>query len=77
MLPTGEKHGIHPAPRELLERCDPIRRQFLGDCTSAMGFQLPELEEIPLRAWLEEHTDQVMSLQEERPRTFAVTTAGE
>ncbi len=64
-------------PRELLERCGPIRRQFLGDCTSAMGFQLPELEEIPLRAWLEEHTDQVMSLQEERPGTFAVTTAGE
>lgn len=43
-------------PQELLARCDPIRRQLLGDCTSVMGFQLPEEDDVPLKSWLQENT---------------------
>ena len=60
-------------PQELLQRCDPIRRQLLGDCSSAMGFQLPEADEVPLRPWLQQHTGQVVYRQQELPGTFAVT----
>ena len=60
-------------PQELLERCDPIRRQLLGDCTEAMGYQLPKPEEVPLRAWLEEHTGSAVSPELETPGAFAST----
>ena len=43
-------------PEELLDRCDPVRRQLLGDCSSAMGFQIPEAGEVPLKEWMQEHT---------------------
>ena len=63
-------------PQELLERCDPIRRQLLGDCTEAMGYQLPKPEDVPLRTWLEEHTATVVSRQQETPGAFSSSAGG-
>lgn len=39
----------------LLDGCDPIRRQLLGDCTTANGYFDPQDGDVPLRAWLREH----------------------
>ena len=40
----------------LLERCDPIRRQLLGDSvTGNHSFTSPSEEDVPLRAWIGEH----------------------
>ncbi|MEE2992671.1 MAG: phytanoyl-CoA dioxygenase family protein [Gemmatimonadota bacterium] len=39
-----------------MDRCDPVRRQLLGDAPSGgHGFTSPEPEDIPLRAWIKEH----------------------
>ena len=38
-----------------LDRCDPIRRQLLGDSTGGMGFTSPGEEDVPLREWIREH----------------------
>jgi ectoine hydroxylase-related dioxygenase (phytanoyl-CoA dioxygenase family) len=39
-----------------LERCDPIRRQLLGHSVNGgYGYSSPQAEDVPLRAWLEEH----------------------
>ena len=59
-------------PAQLLGRCDPIRRQLLGDCTGPMGFQLPEPADVPLRAWLAESTGEVPATHLETPGAFAV-----
>jgi ectoine hydroxylase-related dioxygenase (phytanoyl-CoA dioxygenase family) len=42
-------------PPELLERCDPIRRQLLGDGVSMNGWWQPRDEDVPLKTWLREH----------------------
>ncbi|GIX07389.1 MAG: ectoine hydroxylase [Candidatus Poribacteria bacterium] len=42
-------------PRGLLERCDPIRRQLLGDGTCGNGYYSPRDEDVPLKVWLQEH----------------------
>ena len=40
----------------LLDRCDPIRRQLLGDSvTGNHSFTSPKDEDVPLRAWISEH----------------------
>ncbi len=40
----------------LLERCDPVRRQLLGDSvTGNHSFTSPRDEDVPLRAWIAEH----------------------
>lgn len=39
----------------LMERCDPIRRQLLGASTGGMGYTSPGPEDVPLKAWMEEH----------------------
>ena len=39
----------------LFDRVDPIRRQLLGWCTSANGYFEPLDEDVPLRAWIDEH----------------------
>lgn len=39
-----------------MERCDPIRRQLLGDAPSGgRGYSSPMPEDVPLKGWLEEH----------------------
>ena len=39
-----------------LDRCDPIRRQLLGvSNTGGLGYTSPSDEDVPLKAWLEEH----------------------
>jgi hypothetical protein len=37
------------------DQCDPIRRQLLGNCTSDNGYFDPQPDDVPLRAWIEEH----------------------
>ena len=60
-------------PQELLQRCDPIRRQLLGDCTSIMGYQLPEDDDVPLKEWLAEHTGTRIDRRDEIPVLKVVT----
>jgi ectoine hydroxylase len=36
----------------LLERCDPIRRQLLGDAMTQRGWWQPQAADVPLRAWM-------------------------
>jgi ectoine hydroxylase len=39
-----------------MERCDPIQRQLLGvSPNGGYGYSSPSSEDVPLRAWLEEH----------------------
>lgn len=47
---------IAQAP-ELIEKANPIQRQLLGHATHELSFYLPDRapEDVPLRAWLEEH----------------------
>lgn len=42
-------------PPELLRRCDPIRRQLLGDGVDVKGWWQPTDEDVPLKAWLRKH----------------------
>ena len=46
------------AVEHLYQRCDPIRRQLLGDApTGGFGYTSPTDEDVPLRGWLQEHLD--------------------
>ena len=51
-------------PEEILSKCDPIRRQLLGDGVDVKGWWQPTDEDVPLKGWLEEHRgeDYVASL---------------
>ena len=40
---------------QLYERCDPIRRQLLGDAVRNNGRFVPSDEDVPLKMWLIEH----------------------
>src|ERR1700722_7896258 len=40
----------------LWEKCDPIRRQMLGWGVNCNGFYSPADADVPLRAWLKEHS---------------------
>jgi ectoine hydroxylase len=40
---------------ELWPRCEPIRRQLLGDGVNANGHFTPTDDDVPLRVWLREH----------------------
>ncbi|MEO2004350.1 MAG: phytanoyl-CoA dioxygenase family protein [Candidatus Poribacteria bacterium] len=42
-------------PPELLRRCDPIRRQLLGDGVNVKGWWQPTDEDVPLKQWLRKH----------------------
>ena len=42
--------------QSLWESSDPIRRQMLGAGTGANGYYSPSDEDVPLRAWLREHS---------------------
>ena len=39
-------------PEALLERCDPVLRQLLGDGTTEVGWYQPQPRDVPLRTWL-------------------------
>ena len=42
-------------PPELLAKCDPIRRQLLGDGVNIKGWWQPTDEDVPLKQWLMTH----------------------
>ncbi len=39
----------------VMDRCGPIRRQLLGAGTGGMGYTSPGPEDVPLKAWMEQH----------------------
>lgn len=47
---------LQPA-EDLLARCNPIERQLVGDVKSSLGFILPQDEDVPLKAWVEQRLD--------------------
>ena len=42
-------------PQELLEKCDPIRRQLLGDGVDIKGWWQPTDADVPLKTWIAKH----------------------
>jgi len=42
-------------PDEILAKCDPIRRQLLGDGVDVKGWWQPTDADVPLKVWLAEH----------------------
>ncbi len=42
-------------PRELLAKCNPIRRQLLGDGVDIKGWWQPTDADVPLKTWIAEH----------------------
>ena len=42
-------------PPELLNKCDPIRRQLLGDGVDIKGWWQPTDADVPLKTWIAEH----------------------
>lgn len=53
---TKDDTTIRP---DLFKKCDPIRRQLLGDGTNCNGFFSPKDDDVPLKVWLEENTETV------------------
>ncbi len=49
-------------PEEVLNKCDPIRRQLLGDGTDIKGWWQPTAADVPLRTWLQEHRGQELPI---------------
>lgn len=45
-------------PEEILEKCDPIRRQLLGDGVDIKGWWQPTDADVPLKTWIAEHRGQ-------------------
>ena len=42
-------------PEEILDKCDPIRRQLLGDGIDIKGWWQPTAADVPLRTWIQEN----------------------
>ena len=42
-------------PEEVLKKCDPIRRQLLGDGVDVKGWWQPTDADVPLKTWIAEH----------------------
>ena len=42
-------------PEKILDKCDPIRRQFLGDEIDIKGWWQPATADVPLRTWIQEN----------------------
>ncbi|MFT5369293.1 MAG: ectoine hydroxylase [Candidatus Latescibacterota bacterium] len=42
-------------PEEVLSKCDPIRRQLLGDGVDVKGWWQPTEADVPLKGWLRDH----------------------
>ena len=49
-------------PEEVLQKCDPIRRQLLGDGADIKGWWQPTEADVPLRTWLQEHRGQELPI---------------
>jgi len=49
-------------PEDVLEKCDPIRRQLLGDGADIKGWWQPTEADVPLRTWLQEHRGQELPI---------------
>jgi ectoine hydroxylase-related dioxygenase (phytanoyl-CoA dioxygenase family) len=56
-LRTKDDMTIRP---DLLDACDPIRKQLLGQGANCNGFFSPKDEDVPLKLWFEEHLPEVM-----------------
>jgi hypothetical protein len=60
-------------PAEILAKCDPIRRQMLGDGVDVKGWWQPTDEDVPLKGWLlahkgEEYVERISQKQWEREK---------
>lgn len=42
-------------PEEILDQCDPIRRQLMGDGVDVKGWWQPTDADVPLKTWIEAH----------------------
>ena len=42
-------------PQEVLDKCDPIRRQLLGDGVNIKGWWQPTDADVPLKTWIAKH----------------------
>ncbi len=65
-------------PDEILEKCDPIRRQLLGDGADVKGWWQPTDADVPLKGWLLEHrgasyVERIGQKQWEREKWAAVS----
>ncbi|MDE3259772.1 MAG: phytanoyl-CoA dioxygenase family protein [Gemmatimonadota bacterium] len=65
-------------PDEILEACDPIRRQLLGDGVDVKGWWQPTDADVPLKGWLLEHkgesyVEKIGQKQWEREKWAAVS----
>ena len=49
-------------PEDVLKKCDPIRRQLLGDGADIKGWWQPTEADVPLRTWLQEHRGQELPI---------------
>jgi ectoine hydroxylase len=61
---------------EILQKCDPIRRQLLGDGINVKGWWQPTDEDVPLKGWLLQHkgkdyVEQIGEKQWEREKWVA------
>lgn len=45
-------------PEKILEKCNPIRRQLLGDGVDIKGWWQPTDADVPLKTWIAEHRGQ-------------------
>ena len=65
-------------PDEILEKCDPIRRQLLGDGVDVKGWWQPTDADVPLKGWLLKHkgasyVERIGQKQWEREKWAAVS----
>lgn len=60
-------------PEEILAKCDPIRRQLMGDGVDVKGWWQPTDEDVPLKGWLlknigEDYVERISEKQWEREK---------
>ncbi len=65
-------------PEEILAKCDPIRRQLLGDGVDVKGWWQPTDADVPLKGWLldhlgEEYVNRISEKQWEREKWMVPT----
>ena len=65
----GQDYSL--APEWLLQHCDPIQRQLLGDSANIKGFWQPTEEDVPLKGFIERHAEGKHAVRS--PQIFAST----